>query len=185
MTKHALTLAIAALAGSLSLSAAAQQDYQPQGLYSADDILDADVYLSDNPEEQVGEVEDILLDEAMQVTALVVESGDVLGLGGSAIVVEAGQFSLTTQEENDGEVEHRVMLEATAEELEGYPVYDNDWWQQARAHSREAWMDTQEGAQSAWETTQEGAERAWETTRENARRAWEAARDALSGDANQ
>ncbi|MDN3521466.1 PRC-barrel domain-containing protein [Halomonas ramblicola] len=185
MTKHALTLAIAALAGGLSLAAAAQQDHQPQGLYSADDILDADVYLSDAPEERVGEVEDILLDEAMQVTALVVESGEVLGLGGRELVVEAGQFSLTTQAESDGEVEHRVMLEATAEELEDYPVYDNDWWQQARERTREAWMDTQEGAQSAWETTQEGAEQAWETTRENARRAWETARDALSGDANQ
>lgn len=181
MRKHALTLAIAALAGGIALGASATEEHQPQGIYSASDILDADVYLSSDPDREVGEVEDILFDEAMQVTALVIESGSVLGLGGREIIVEAGQFTLTTHFEDDGDVEHRVMLDATAEELEGYPVYSDDWWEQARERSREAWLQTQEGAESAWQATREGAESAWETTRENARQAWEAAREAMSG----
>ncbi len=182
MRKQTLSLAIAALAGGLSLGAQAQTDYQPQGLYSADDILDAGVYLTGNPDERVGEVEDILFDEAMQITALVVESGSVLGLGGREFIVESGRFTLITDLENDGDAEHRVMLEASAEEIEGYPTYSDAWWEQARERSREAWMQTQEGAESAWQATQEGAERAWDTTRENARRAWEAARDAVTPD---
>lgn len=180
--KHTLTLAIAALAGSLSLGAQAQPAYEPQGLYSAETILDADVYLTSDPDEPVGEVEDILFDEAMQVTALVVESGSVLGLGGREFIVESGQFTLITHADDDDDTEHRVMLEATAEEIEGYPAYSDDWWEQARERSREAWLQTQEGARSAWQATQEGAEHAWETTRENARRAWEAARDAVTDD---
>ncbi|GEK46909.1 hypothetical protein HPA02_11920 [Bisbaumannia pacifica] len=182
MRKPTLSLAIATLAGGLALGAQAQSTYQPQGLYSADDILDAGVYLTANPGERVGEVEDILLDEAMQITALVVESGSALGLGGREFIVESGSFTLMTDLENDGDAEHRVMLEASAEELEGYPTYNDAWWAQARERSREAWMRTQEGAESAWQATQEGAERAWETTRENARQAWEAARDAVTPD---
>src|SRR5690554_8116243 len=91
--KHTLTLAIAALAGSLSLGAQAQPAYEPQGLYSAETILDADVYLSSDPDEPVGEVEDILFDEAMQVTALVVESGSVLGLGGREFIVRSEEHT--------------------------------------------------------------------------------------------
>lgn len=179
MRKQTLTLAVAVLSGGLALGAQAQPAYEPQGLYSAEDILDADVYLTRDPDERVGEVEDILFDEAMQVTALVVESGSVLGLGGREFIVEPGRFTLTSHRDDDGDTEHRVMLEASAEQIEGYPVYSDDWWERARERSREAWMQTQEGAESAWQTTQEGAERAWETTRENAQRAWEAARDAV------
>ena len=111
-----------------------------------------------------------------------IESGSVLGLGGRDFIVESGQFTLITHHDDDGETEHRVMLEASAEALEGYPVYSDDWWDRARERSREAWLQTQEGAESAWQTTQEGAERAWDTTRENAQRAWEAARDAVGAD---
>lgn len=182
LRKHSLTLAAAALAGGVALGTQAQPAYDPQGLYSAEDILDAGVYLSSEPDERVGEVEDILFDEAMQVTALVVESGSVLGLGGRELIVESGLFTLTTHVDDDGDTTHRVMLEATAEALEGYPAFSDDWWEQARERSREAWLQTQEGAESAWQTTQEGAERAWETSRENARRAWETARDALGTD---
>ncbi len=182
MNMKTSTLAIATLAGGFALGAQAQPAHEPQGLYSAGDILDAGAYLSSDPDERVGEVEDILFDEAMQVTALVIESGSVLGLGGRDVIVEAGQFTLTTHFDDDGDTQHRVMLEASAEALESYPVFSDDWWDQARERSREAWLQTQEGAESAWETTQEGAERAWDTTRENARQAWEAARDAVGAD---
>lgn len=177
MKQHALTLGIAALLGTLPLGALAEEErreQQPQGLYSADDILDADVVLSDNLDDEVGEVEDILLDEAMQVKALVIESDSVLGLGGRKIVVEAGRFNLHSDEEADGDTRHRVELTGSPEELENYPEYDDDWWQRARDRSREAWSQAQEGAQSAWQSTREGAEQVWETTRENARQAWEA-----------
>ncbi|QTF92262.1 PRC-barrel domain-containing protein, partial [Halomonas sp. BM-2019] len=146
MRKTTLALTVAALAGGFTLGTQAQPTHEPQGLYSAENILDADVYLTSDPDERVGEVENILFDEAMQVTALVIESGAVLGMGGREFIVESGQFTLTTHFDDDGESEHRVMLEASAEELEGYPVYSDDWWDRARERSREAWLQTQEGA---------------------------------------
>ncbi|MHC9038129.1 PRC-barrel domain-containing protein, partial [Cobetia marina] len=62
----------------------------PQGLYSADELMDADVYLQNDDQQVVGEVEDVLLDDNMQVAALVVESDEVLGLDDQQYVVETG-----------------------------------------------------------------------------------------------
>ncbi|HSH49955.1 MAG TPA: PRC-barrel domain containing protein, partial [Halomonas sp.] len=58
------TFSAALLAGSIAAASAAQGDLQ--GLYSADELLDADVYSSANPAESIGEVEDILLDDDMR-----------------------------------------------------------------------------------------------------------------------
>ncbi len=47
------------------------------------------------------------------------------------------------------------MLEATSEEVESFPTYDRDWWEQTKANARDAWQTTKEGAQSAWQSTRE------------------------------
>ncbi len=156
MHKHVLTVAIAALAGSLALGAqAAEEPSAPQGLYAADDILGSDVVLADAPEEDVGSVENLLLDDDMRVTAIVVKSGAVLGLGGREVVVEAEQFRLESELEEAGAATHRILVEATAEEMEAFPEYDRDWWEQAREQARETWESTREGAASAWQSTRE------------------------------
>ena len=57
----------------------------PQGLYSADELTDADVYSKDNPSEDIGDVEDVLLDENMPgltgLETLAKEGGASLGAG--------------------------------------------------------------------------------------------------------
>ncbi|XQU09383.1 PRC-barrel domain-containing protein [Halomonas sp. LY9] len=154
MRKSILTTAITtALLGGMAFGVHAQTE--PQGMYSAEDILDADVFFADGSGEEIGEVDDILFDEEMRITALVIESGSVLGLGGREIVVGTDHFSLETHTESDGDTEHRIMLEATSEEVESFPTYDRDWWEQTKANAQDAWQTTKEGAQSAWQSTRE------------------------------
>lgn len=154
MRKTILTTAIGtALLGTMAMSAHAQNE--PQGMYSADDILDAEVYFAGGSGEEIGDVDDILFDEEMRITALVIESGSVLGLGGREIVVDTDYFTLETNMEDDGDTEHRIMVEASQEEVEAFPAYNRDWWEQTKANARDAWETTQEGAQSAWQSTRE------------------------------
>ena len=154
MRKSLLTTAIGTvLLGSMAMGAHAQTE--PQGMYSAEDILDADVYFADGSGEEIGEVENILFDEEMRIAALVIESGSVLGLGGREIVVGTDHFTLETHTEADGDTEHRIMLQATSEEVEAFPTYDRDWWEQTKAGARDAWETTRDGAQSAWQSTRD------------------------------
>ncbi|WP_447528007.1 PRC-barrel domain-containing protein [Vreelandella sp. TE19] len=132
-----------------------QASQEPQGVYSAEDILDAEVYFSNGSGEEVGDVDDILFDDDMRITGLVIESGAVLGLGGREIVVGTDYFTLETSTEGDGETEHRIMLTATPEEVESFPAYNRDWWEQTQNNARSAWQSTRDGAQSAWQSTRE------------------------------
>ncbi|MCK2184310.1 PRC-barrel domain-containing protein [Halomonas getboli] len=162
MTRDSLrlpSLTAALLAAGLAVSATAQA--APQGLYSADELLDADVYAKANPDQSIGEVEDVLLDDDMRLRALVIDTGSLLDLGGKQYVVEAGQFKVETRHgERIEDIEYRVTLSLDATSLRDQPEYTDGWWNQARESMRNAWSETQEGAASAWETTQEGASKA-------------------------
>ncbi|MCL7939879.1 PRC-barrel domain-containing protein [Halomonas sp. ATCH28] len=149
----------ALLAGGLAVAGSAIA--QPQGLYSADELMDAEVYASSSSE-QIGEVEDILLDNDMQVRALVIDTGNLFDLKGEQhFVIETGKFTVETQNGNSlEEIEYRVNVDMSEEQIAQQPQYTNDWWQNAREGAQQAWEDTKEGAASAWESTQEGASRA-------------------------
>ena len=173
MRKTTLMTALGVSALSFTLGAQAQTEQknaqtEPQGMYAADDILDANAYIVNGSGDPIGEVDDILFDEQMKITALVVESGKVLGLGGRELVVGTDYFSLETytEEDDDGErdTDHRVMIDASSEELEQFPAYNHDWWEQAKANAQDAWQTTQDGAESAWQSTREGAKNAWQKT---------------------
>jgi len=155
MRKSILTTAVsAALLSSVAFNANAASD-EPQGMYSANDIMDADVYLEgDDTNEEIGDVDDILLNEDMKVSALVVESGSVLGLGGREIVVDTDYFSLETDTDGD-DTEHRILVNASEDEVKSFPTYDRDWWEQTKANARDAWESTEEGVESAWQSTRD------------------------------
>lgn len=154
MRKSILTTAVsAALLTSVAFHANAASN-EPQGMYSADDIMDADVYLEGDTNEDIGDVEDILLNEDMKVSALVVESGSILGLGGREIVVDTDYFSLETDTDGD-DTEHRILVNASEEEVKSFPTYNRDWWEQTKANARDAWQSTEEGVESAWQSTRE------------------------------
>ncbi|WP_299237073.1 PRC-barrel domain-containing protein [uncultured Halomonas sp.] len=147
------------VAGGLLLSASAMAE--PQGLYSSDELLDADVYTAADSRE-IGEVEDILLDNDMKVRALVIDTGELLDIDDDQeFVIEAGRFSVETHNGDDlDDIEYRVIVDMNDAQISQQPTYDNDWWQDARQGAHEAWEQTKDGAASAWDTTQEGASRA-------------------------
>lgn len=185
MIAHRHTLALLAV-GLLATAPLAAAQTEPQGLYSTEAILDAEVHLDAAPDTTVGDVNDILLGDDMGVHALVIRSNAALGLGGDDVVVTRGQFRLDTDDSADGNARHRVMLALSEEEFDALPRYDRNWWQEAQQRSREAWQSTQQGAESAWQRTREGAnrvgdraEQAWQRTQEGAERAGRAISDAL------
>ncbi|WP_280561785.1 MULTISPECIES: PRC-barrel domain containing protein [unclassified Chromohalobacter] len=146
----------AVLIGGLSLTGAAfaQSQSQPQGLYSGDELMDADVFLAENPNEDVGDVEDVLLGEDMSVQALVIETGGALDLGDTHRVVDRDDFTLKTQNADDlDNLDYRVTLDMTRDDIAKLPEYDNDWWQNAKGQARQAWTDTKQSAKSAWQST--------------------------------
>lgn len=153
------TLGAAALvAGSAAMSQTAlaqnsgQQD--PQGLYSAEELMDANVYLQNSPDEEVGEIENILLGEDMSVQALVVEAGGVLDMGDREFVVQKGDFTVETHNGDDlDNMNYRVMLDMDESELKQQSEYTNDWWQQSKNQAADAWENTKQNASSAWKDT--------------------------------
>lgn len=164
MRKTTLALSLSLVAAGITIAGHA---HAAEGLYSADAIMDANVYLESALDESIGEVDDILLDDDMSVQAIVIETGATLGLGGRDIVLDNDHYRLETTTDNDGDTLHRVFVSATAAELEGLPEYDDDWWRQARENAASAWKATREGAQSAWQRTREGAENIGNTVRDS------------------
>lgn len=144
-------------ATTMSQAALAQDENQDvQGLYSADELMDADVYLQSSPDEDVGDVEDILLGEDMSVQALVVEAGGVLDMGDKEFVVKQGDFRVeTSQDDNLDTIRYRVVLDLDRDSLKQQPAYNNDWWQQAKTQAAGAWENTKQGAASAWQGTKD------------------------------
>ena len=155
MQKHILTIAVAAIAGGLTFGASAEQDaFAPQGLYSANDIIGADVYHAADPDEEVGTVENILLDEEGKVAALIVSAGGLWGMGGDDVVVGIEHFSMETHRDDDGifgdgDVTHRILVDASEDQLETFPEYNEEWFNTERDRRAQEHGDRQ----GLWQTT--------------------------------
>lgn len=176
-TQITRTLAVSLLAGSMALSFSANA---AEGLYSADDLMDAAVF--DSSGEEVGEVEDILLDDGMALHSVIIETGGILGMGGREIVAERGSFTVQTKEA-EGEwddIDYEVHVEASQDAIKQFPEYNEGWWNQAKQTTARAWEDTKEGAASAWESTKEATSSAWRNIREGAEDAGDEAQDATN-----
>lgn len=126
----------------------------PQGLYSANELGDADVVLKTTPDQRIGEVDDILLDDDMRVRALVIETDYQFGLGEKAYVIDTEEFAVETRHGDSlDRVSYVVHLDLARDEVGQQPEYTDTWWAQTQEATRQAWADTKEGASSAWETT--------------------------------
>lgn len=171
------TLAVSASLLISGLATAAQAQFDPQGLYSTHDILDAEVHFESAPASEPSAVVDILLGDDRKVQAIVVDTHDSVGLDGDTLVITNQHYRLVNFDEN-GETQHDIIVETDLEALDAMPRYDREWMQTARERAQEAWDSTGEGAESAWHRTRqglerigEGAEDAWERTQEGAERA--------------
>jgi len=151
------------LAGGMALSLSA---VAAEGLYTMDELEDADVF--DSTGEEVGEVEDILMSNDMSVHSLVIETGEILGLGGSEVVAERGTFTVVTESDNASfnSVEYEVHMEMTQDELKKLPEYNEDWWNQTSKSLQKAWENTKEVSESAWENTKQATSSAWYNVKE-------------------
>lgn len=153
---HAMGASLLAGGLAMSLSAVAAE-----GLYTMDELEDADVF--DSTGEEIGEVEDILMSNDMSVHSLVIETGEVLGLGGREVVAERGTFTVVTESDNAGfeSVEYEVHMQMTQDELKELPEYNEDWWNQTSQSLQKAWENTKDISESAWENTKQATSSAW------------------------
>lgn len=163
-TRLIRAMGISLVAGSMAFSLSA---HAAQGLYSADDLMDADVY--DNNGEEIGEVQNILMDDNMSVHSLVIKTGDVLGMGGRDVVAERGTFTLRMEEEGDNEFDdqdYEVHMEATQDEIKALPEYDESWWNRTSDSMSQAWENTKKTSRSAWEDTKQATSSAWQNLKQ-------------------
>lgn len=141
--------------------------YAAQGLYSADDLMDADVY--DSSGEEIGRVQNILMDDSMSVHSLVIKTGDVMGMAGRDVVAERGTFTLRMEEEGDnefGDQDYEVHMEATRDEIKALPEYDESWWNRTSDSMSQAWENTKKTSRSAWEDTKQATSSAWQNLKQ-------------------
>lgn len=153
------------MAGGMAISLSA---VAADGLYTMDELQDANVF--DSTGEEIGEVEDILMSNDMSVHSLVIETGEILGLGGREIVAERGTFTVVTGSANahfDG-VEYEVHMEMTQGELKKLPEYNEDWWAQTSQSLQQAWENTKDVSESAWENTKQAMSSAWYSVKQGA-----------------
>jgi len=158
-TRLIRAMGMSLVAGSMAFGLSA---HAAQGLYSADDLMDADVY--DSGGEEIGEVANILMDDNMSVHSLVIKTGDVLGMGGRDVVAERGTFTLRLEDKDDNEFDdqdYEVHMEATQDEVKALPEYDESWWNKTSDALSRAWENTKETSSSAWESTKEATSSAW------------------------
>ncbi|MBP0444710.1 PRC-barrel domain-containing protein [Roseomonas sp. SSH11] len=109
----AATLAAPAMAQS---SAASQASGVPAGHIRAEQLLDRDVYSTDNVE--IGEVEDLVIDPAQgRITAVVIELENRLGLTQKHVSVTMDQLRVTPGE-------RRVTLNMASGEIRSLPAFN-------------------------------------------------------------
>ena len=132
-----------------------------EGLYSMDELSDASVF--DSSGEEIGEVEDVLMSNDMSIHSLVIETGEILGIGGGEVVAERGTFTVVAASEKTGydNVEYEVHMEMTQDELKKLPSYNQDWWDTTSQSMQQAWENTKDISESAWENTKEATSSAW------------------------
>lgn len=147
------------IAGGLTLGGTALA--QPQGLYSADELMDAEVYSNQDNSNSIGDVEDVLLDESMQLHSLVIDTGNLLDMGQNQYVIEQGKFIVETRNsENREEMQYRVIVNMTEEQITQQPEYNDNWWTETKQTTLQAWQNTKQAASSAWQNTKQATSNA-------------------------
>lgn len=125
---------------------------QAQGMYSANRLLDAPVYAKGNDKDAIGEVDDVLLGNSMQIQDFVIETKGKFGvLGGKSYVVAPSQLTVRTQTTGKAtKPDYRVELNITRNGLGNEPVYSDSWWTNAQNQAGQAWQATKNATASAW-----------------------------------
>lgn len=83
----------------------------------ASNLLDADVYNLQN--EEIGEVEDVIIDQGRTIRAVIISVGGFLGIGERNVAADPG--SLVVTREAGGEI--RIVANTTREDLKNAPEF--------------------------------------------------------------
>lgn len=149
-----------------------------QGLYSAKSLMGAEVYAMQGKHQEVGEVSNILLDENMKVTGVIVTTGAVLGLGGKDVYVPTGRFSVKTEHAAKlNDVSYKVYVDASEKGIGRFPIADQGWWASTKRSAASAWEKTKSGLKSGWESTKHATSKAYDATKDAAEDAVDAVKD--------
>ncbi|EJW09950.1 hypothetical protein A33M_0765 [Rhodovulum sp. PH10] len=92
---------------------------QPADL-RASKLMDADVYNLNN--EEIGEVEDLILDQGKVLKAVVVDVGGFLGIGNRHVAVDPRSIVVSNRNGDDDDV--RLVVNTTRDDLKNAPPFD-------------------------------------------------------------
>ena len=138
MKRIATIALIAGLAGTTAI--AEQHTMNTDELIRARDIVDSDIYsigtemddaswdamdLSTNDDgwTEIGEVEDVVLDQSGQMVGIVAEIGGFLDIGDKHVMLEVGDVRLSPR----GDGEYIFVTRQTEEQLEELPSVDESF----------------------------------------------------------
>lgn len=95
-------------------------DAMTSGFISAEDLVDEDVLNEAN--ENVGEVEDVLIDREGRIAGVIISVGGFLGIGEKDVLVTFDKLKFAKDNDND----LVVTINATKESLEAAPAHPRD-----------------------------------------------------------
>ncbi|WP_447928339.1 PRC-barrel domain-containing protein [Vreelandella sp. EE27] len=95
----------------------------PQGTFHADSLTGNSVHSTVEDDDEIGTINDLIIDQDGQIQAVVVGVGGFLGMGEKDVAIEWDSLDLTR--EDDGE-DYVIRVNATQEALEEAEEYDRD-----------------------------------------------------------
>jgi sporulation protein YlmC with PRC-barrel domain len=90
-----------------------------QGAFKADNLAGQDI--TDQQGNDIGQVEDVLIDREGRVVALLVTTGGVMGIGGETKAVEWDRFQVQVTQDNEID---RITTTMSEDELDNLPEYE-------------------------------------------------------------
>jgi sporulation protein YlmC with PRC-barrel domain len=81
------------------------------------DLLGTDVY--NNQDENIGEIEDMVIDNGKTVSALIISVGGFLGMGERYVAVDPSTVTLVPEDDND----MRAIVNTNRDDLKGAPTF--------------------------------------------------------------
>ncbi len=107
------------MGGSPTDSEATYVTRKEQNEFLADDLMDTEIHSTAEDDEGIGSIEDLLINEQGEITAVIVNVGGFLGMGEKQVAIEWDSLELT-QEDDDYVIKTNASQDAleNAEEFE-------------------------------------------------------------------
>lgn len=95
----------------------------PTGTFYSDSLTGNDVQSSVEDDENIGTINDLIINEDGQIEAVIVAVGGFLGMGEKDVAIEWDSLELTQNADND---EYEIRVNASQEALEEAEEFDRD-----------------------------------------------------------